>query len=113
MTNSRTIWFLLPILIVGFIAAVFFTQSTDSLSVSIDSDDIGGVVTGSVGPEAGVWVIAETDDLATKFRKIVVTDDLGHFVLPDLPEASYQVWVRGYGLIDSPAITGTPGDLLE
>ncbi|MDG2091260.1 MAG: carboxypeptidase regulatory-like domain-containing protein [Gammaproteobacteria bacterium] len=115
MTNSRTIWFLIAFLIIGFITAVFLSQGTDSpsVSISIDDDDIGGVVTGPLGPEAGVWVIAETDDLATKYRKIVVTDDLGQFVLPDLPEASYQVWVRGYGLIDSTAITAAPGELLN
>ena len=115
MTNSRMVWLLLPILLVGFSAALFFNQETNTQAdlISIDSDDIGGVVTGSAGPEAGVWVIAETDDLATKFRKIVVTDDLGRFVLPDLPVANYQVWVRGYGLIDSPAITAVPGELLN
>lgn len=115
MTNPRKIWLLLSFLIIGIFVVVFFTQSADSQSDSIliDSDDIGGVVTGSAGPEAGVWVIAETDDLATKFRKIVVTDDLGRFVLPDLPDANYQVWVRGYGLVDSPAITATPGELLN
>jgi hypothetical protein len=62
--------------------------------VAIDPDDIGGVVTGADGPEAGVWVIAETDDLPTKYRKIVVTDDQGRYVLPDLPPATYDVWVR-------------------
>lgn len=41
-------------------------------AISIGSDDIGGVVTGTNGPEAGVWVIAETADLPTKFVKIVV-----------------------------------------
>ncbi|MFY9897381.1 MAG: hypothetical protein WAK67_06260, partial [Xanthobacteraceae bacterium] len=34
-------------------------------AVAIDADDIGGVVTGPHGPEAGVWVIAETRDLPT------------------------------------------------
>jgi hypothetical protein len=53
--------------------------------VQIDSDDIGGVVTGKHGPEAGVWVIAETTDLGTRFAKIVVTDDHGRYVIPDLP----------------------------
>ena len=77
--------------------------------VAIDPDDIGGVVTGSRGPEAGVWVIAETRDLATKLVKIVVTDDQGRYVLPDLPTASYQLWVRGYGLVDSPKVTSRPG----
>src|SRR5262245_3732539 len=70
--------------------------------VAIDADDIGGVVTGPRGPEAGVWVIAETTDLPTKMAKMVVTDDQGRYVIPDLPKAKYKVWVRGYGLIDSP-----------
>src|SRR5687767_15799948 len=70
-------------------------------SVSVDADDLGGVVTGPKGPEAGVWVIAETTDLPTKFGKIVVTDDRGRYLLPDLPKANYSVWVRGYGLVDS------------
>src|SRR2546428_12907073 len=74
-----------------------------------DGDTIGGVVTGPSGPEAGVWVIAETSELATKFVKIVVTDDQGRYLLPDLPKATYRVWVRGYGLVDSPAVRATPG----
>jgi hypothetical protein len=69
--------------------------------VAIDTDDIGGVVTGPKGPEAGVWVIAETRDLPVRYIKSVVTDDRGRFVVPDLPSASYQVWARGYGLVDS------------
>ena len=81
--------------------------------VQIDADDIGGIVNGARGPEAGVWVIAETTDLPTKFGKIVVTDDAGRYVLPDLPKASYRVWVRGYGLIDSPKVPGTPGTPLN
>ena len=70
-------------------------------AVAIDDDDIGGVVTGANGPEAGVWVIAETDDLPTPFIRIVVTNDHGQYVLPDLPDATYNVFVRGYGLVDS------------
>src|ERR1700690_3365303 len=66
-------------------------------AVTIDSDDIGGVVTGPSGPEAGVWVIAETVDLPTKFAKVVVTDDRGRYVLPDMPKATYSVWTRGHG----------------
>ncbi len=77
--------------------------------VSIGSTDIGGVVTSSKGPEAGVWVIAETSDLPTKFRKIVVTDDLGRYLIPDLPKANYKVWVRGYGLVDSQPVMSSPG----
>src|SRR5262245_21183211 len=78
-------------------------------TVAIDADDIGGVVTGPNGPEAGVWVIAETTSLPTKFARIVVTDDQGRYVLPDLPVADYQVWVRGYGLVDSQKQPGKRG----
>src|SRR6204780_1084904 len=81
--------------------------------VSVDKDDIGGVVTSSKGPEAGVWVIAETTDLPTKFARIVVTDDQGRYLVPDLPTASYEVWVRGYGLVDSPKLIAKPGQLLN
>jgi hypothetical protein len=70
---------------------------------------IGGTVQGPSGPEAGVWVIAETTDTATPFIKIVVTDDRGRFMLPELPAASFQVWVRGYGLVDSAKQTLKPG----
>ena len=82
-------------------------------AVPIDGDDIGGVVTGRQGPEAGVWVIAETADLPTKYIKTVVTGDDGRYLLPDLPEASYDVWVRGYGLVDSPKVQATPGRHLD
>src|SRR5262245_32696958 len=71
-------------------------------AIAVDSDDLAGRVTGPSGPEAGVWVIAETKDLPTPFAKIVVTDDQGRFLVPDLPAANYNVWVRGYGLVDSP-----------
>src|SRR5262245_8655954 len=82
-------------------------------AVAIDNDDIGGVVTGANGPEAGVWVIAETTDLPTRYAKIVVTDDQGRYVLPDLPKAKYKVWVRGYGLADSPKVDSEPGQQLN
>jgi len=82
-------------------------------AVAIDADDIGGVVTGPHGPEAGVWVIAETRELPTRYAKIVVTDDQGRYVVPDLPKAKYQVWVRGYGLIDSAKTDAVPGEHLN
>ena len=69
---------------------------------------ITGVVQGEKGPEAGVWVIAETKDLLTNFIKIVVTDDRGRFALPDLPTASYKVWTRGYGIVDSTPVVIKP-----
>ncbi len=78
-------------------------------TLHVGSTDIGGVVTSSKGPEAGVWVIAETTELPTKFVKIVVTDDQGRYLVPDLPKANYDVWVRGYGLVDSPKSKATPG----
>lgn len=71
--------------------------------------EIGGVVTSAKGPEAGVWVIAETGDFPVKFRKIVVTDDLGRYLIPELPSANYKVWVRGYGLVDSKPVETKPG----
>ena len=82
-------------------------------AVAIDNDDIGGVVMGPNGPEAGVWVIAETTDLPTRFTRSVVTDDQGRYVIPDLPNANYQVWVRGYGLVDSPKVASAPGKILN
>ena len=77
--------------------------------IPLDADDLGGIVTSASGPEAGVWVIAETTDLPTKFAKIAVTDDRGRYVVPDLPKANYSVWVRGYGLVDSPKVAAMPG----
>ena len=83
-------------------------QNTDP-GITIDNDDIGGVVTSANGPEAGVWVIAETNDLDTRFAKTVVTDDEGRYLVPDLPDATYDVWVRGYGLVDSAKVQLEPG----
>ena len=80
--------------------------------VAIDNDDIGGIVNGPKGPEAGVWVIAETRDLPVRYIKTVVTDDRGRFVVPDLPQANYSVWARGYGLVDSTKTTSKPGQRL-
>jgi hypothetical protein len=74
-----------------------------------DANYLSGTVTGPNGPEAGVWVIAETQDLPTKFARIVVTDDDGHFVLPEMPAATYDIWVRGYGLVDSEPVRAAPG----
>src|SRR5262245_64788602 len=84
-------------------------QQQPPAEVAIDNDDIGGVVTGPLGPEAGAWVIAETRDLPVRYIKSVVTDDRGRFVVPDLPRASYSVWARGYGLVDSDKVTTKPG----
>lgn len=88
-------------------------QQNNDAQVRINSKDIGGVVVGARGPEAGVWVIAQTTELPTRYIKIVVTDDQGRYLLPDLPLANYRVWVRGYGLVDSPKLHGTPGMRLD
>src|SRR6476660_4649748 len=115
---SRKYWQYLSIAMVaaGVFLAVWLGRGTAqqaSGAPKIDADDIGGVVTGAKGPEAGVWVIAETTELPTKFVRIVVTDDMGRYVLPDLPRANYSVWVRGYGLVDSPRTPSAPGRTLN
>jgi hypothetical protein len=93
--------------------APVLVQAQQISAVAIDNDDIGGVVNGPKGPEAGVWVIAETRDLPVRFIRIVVTDDKGRYVIPDLPKANYNVWVRGYGLVDSPKVKSVPGKQLS
>ena len=96
--------------VLAFVANLELNAQT---TIAIDDDDIGGVVTGTNGPEAGVWVIAETTDLPTRYAKMVVTDDQGRYLIPDLPKAKYKVWVRGYGLVDSPKVDAEPGKPLD
>ena len=90
------------------VAPTTVSAQQPAAAVSIGATDIGGVVTGPKGPEAGVWVIAETTDLPTKMNKTVVTDDQGRYVIPDLPNAKYVVWARGYGLVDSAKTAPSP-----
>jgi hypothetical protein len=82
-------------------------------TVSIGNKDLGGVVTSATGVEAGVWVIAETTDLPTKMAKIVVSDNRGRYLIPDLPQANYSIWVRGYGLVDSAKVQSAPGKIVD
>lgn len=82
-------------------------------AMKVTADEIGGVVASSKGPEAGVWVIAETTDLPTRYIKEVVTDDRGRYLIPQLPKANYTVWARGYGLVDSPKTTTAPGKVVD
>ena len=96
-----------------FLSLAAAVPATAQQSVTVGASEIGGVVPGSSGPEAGVWVIAETTDLPTRYIKSVVTDDQGRYLIPALPVASYQVWVRGYGLVDSPKMRGKPGQILN
>ena len=100
--------------IAGFILlATVPTKIFAQQSVKVGANDIGGVVTSAKGPEAGVWVIAETNELPTTFARIVVTDDQGRYLVPDLPKAKYKVWVRGYGLVDSAKVDSEPGKSLN
>jgi hypothetical protein len=99
------------LLAVSFVGSSAAQQAGEA--VRVDDDDIGGVVRSAKGPEAGVWVIAETSDLPTKFVRIVATDDQGRYLVPDLPKANYSVWVRGYGLVDSPKVQSAPGKVLN
>src|SRR5689334_24008533 len=98
---------------------VFFATTSVRMSgqggaaPAIDNDDIGGVVTGAQGPEAGVWVIAETRSTPARLIRSVVTDDQGRYVVPDLPAGDYDVWVRGYGLVDSAKVKSKPGSRLN
>jgi hypothetical protein len=101
------------IAIAAFLAGAPARLDAQQAAVSIGATDLGGVVTGPNGPEAGVWVIAETTDLPTKMAKMVVTDDQGRYVLPELPKGKYSVWVRGYGLVDSPKVTTEPGKIVN
>ena len=110
------------LLIIGVIVVVgagawYFTQQGGEMGggadIMMDADDIAGVVTGPNGPEAGAWVIAETDDLPTKFIRTVITDDEGRYLIPDLPDANFQVWARAYGNSDSAATIATPGSQVD
>ena len=90
--NVRNAIALVAALALGSIVIVHAGQAgrAGQAAVAVDADDIGGVVTGARGPEAGVWVIAETRTLPTRLIKIVVTDDQGRFVVPDLPEGGLR-----------------------
>src|SRR5438067_12935939 len=107
---GNIIAFALTIAFFALPSAAGAQQTSDT--VRIDQHAIGGTVTGAQGPEAGAWVIAETTGLPTKFAKIVVTDERGRYVIPELPAATYDAWVRGHGLADSPKVPGAPGKLV-
>lgn len=104
---------------------LFFILCVSLLSACSKPDDVpaadnsgadhirGKVVNVDGQPEAGVWVIAQTGDLPTEYRKMVVTNDDGEFVLPEMPQATYSVWARGYGLADSKKQPAKVGDSLS
>ncbi len=103
----------IALLVASLFASGAISISQAAMPINVSKKDIGGVVASPKGPEAGVWVIAETTDLPTKFAKVVVTDDQGQFLIPDMPSAKYQVWVRGYGLVDSPKVAAVLGQTLN
>jgi hypothetical protein len=111
--NGRTATVAVAGILLSSLVIAISGQTGGKPAVGVDNDDIGGVVSGARGPEAGVWVIAETRTLPTRFIRSVVTDDQGRFVVPDLPKADYDVWVRGYGLVDSPKVKAAPGQTLN
>ena len=110
--GARALKFILGSVLLGLTLPAS-ASATESHDGTIRETELSGAVTSAKGPEAGVWVIAETDDLPTKFAKIVVTDDHGRYLIPDLPKANYRVFVRGYGLIDSPKTQTAPGKTLN
>ena len=97
----------------GVLAFLPMLANAQGGMIRVDADDIGGIVASADGPEAGVWVIAETDDFDTRFARIVVTDDEGRYLVPDLPEADYELWVRGYGLADSAKVEAERGSIID
>jgi hypothetical protein len=116
MTTNGVVQSTLVAASLAILVAASISRTSEPRSTGQAAQNVGvieGVVTGPNGPEAGVWVIAETTELPTKYAKIVVTDDRGRYLVPELPEANYDVWVRGYGLVDSPKTRAKPGSTLN
>jgi len=116
MRTTRALYWGIAAAVTAFLvacAAQVETPPGTDPAIRIGESDIGGVVTGPKGPEAGVWVIAETTGLPTRYIKSVVTDGQGRYVIPALPAAEYQVFVRGYGLVDSPRVATKPGRIVN
>src|SRR5579863_7202913 len=115
--RTTRILYLAGLVVMAIAACLIMTRITlnaqQSTAMNVKPGDIGGVVSSSKGPEAGVWVIAETTDLPTRYIKEVVTDDRGRYLMPDLPKAKYSVWARGYGLVDTPKVQTEPGKLVD
>ena len=111
-TSTRRTWLRAGIGLVVVSCVAILATHPSAQQLSRNDGYIDGTVASSQGPEAGVWVIAETKDLPTPFIKIVVTDDQGRFMVPELPNADYSVWVRGYGLLDSTPVNAAPGATL-
>jgi len=108
----RTAGFLFFLSVVAAVIAGSLAAQ-QSGTVKVKSDELGGIVSSASGVEAGVWVIAETTDLPTRYIKEVVTNDQGRYLIPSLPAATYTVWARGYGLVDSPKLQTRPGKQVD
>src|SRR4051794_39681632 len=114
MSAIKAFWTVAGVAILSMLSATSVrSQQLEGAPTTADTSSLGGIVRSVNGPEAGVWVIAETTDLPTKLAKIVVTDDQGRYLLPELPKALYDVWVRGYGLVDSQKVRSEPGKALD
>jgi hypothetical protein len=112
--STRKVQYFAAMMAIGL--ALYFAGTRSGLkaqvagdAVKVGADEIGGVVASEKGPEAGVWVIAETSELPTRLSKTVVTDDRGRYLVPGLPKANYTVFARGYGLVDSPKVQSATG----
>ncbi len=64
-----------------------------------------GLIIATASAVLATSLVAQRPTEEGDLRKIVVTDDDGRFLVPELPGASYEVWVRGYGLVDSAPVT--------
>jgi hypothetical protein len=62
--DRRVSWLAAAIMLASSLAWVT-AQHGGPGQVALDADDIGGIVSSSKGPEAGVWVIAESKDSPT------------------------------------------------
>src|SRR5262249_19527828 len=113
MTTKRKLYLGAAVIAAVLAGSISGLAAQQAPTLAIANDDHRGAVTRASRPEAGVWVIAETTDLPTRYAKMVVTDDQGRYVVPDLPKAKYKVWVRGYGLVDSPKVDAEPGKQLN
>jgi len=63
---KRRCWALLS---AALLIAASESAAACAAGLRVDAGDIGGVVTGANGPEAGVWVIAETKGPADEVRQ--------------------------------------------
>ena len=112
-SSPRRAWILRQMGVAALLLCPIAALQAAGSEPRIAAAEIGGTVTSAHGAEAGVWVIAETRDFPTRFAKIVVTDEAGRYLIPELPQAKYRVWVRGYGLVDSPGVDATLGHRLD